>query len=1052
MANLHKFTTKEILNKVLLDSSGTPVAAFSHTTQEALNAVLDTTNNRLNVSIAGGTISGDVTISGDLTVSGGGSLSFDEILEGTQVIDVTNTEAFLVRKNSDGGDVFIVDTTNTHVGIAVAPSYPLHVQGGYEVLAQFAGGNAQLNIDQSASGVIDLNVPSSGDILTLSTQGNEAIRINASQQIGIGTASPSSLLDISHSGSTTKSINLTRTVTGNTTYTNRAVKFDINKTSTMDSGATLTYDGMHIDFDDSGADNAGSTVNLTGLKVDVNSDDATGTTKNVGLNVSVGGADTNYAALFSGGNVGIGADAPLQPLHIKVDNSNSDPHFLIENDNSGGRSHMGFRNSSRSTYWTFGQDSDNDLKFANHVHFGSNVRMTLTTGGNLGIGTDSPSKPLHISGSSGQDLLIQSSSAGSRLQMEGATTADIILKDTGGSSGAKYTQLRTGDDSFKIRTLTDAGDVGNEMIHLDLANNRIGIGTDSPTHTLHALSTENKAFLLDRNTANNGTSLNELSSYYSLSIKNRASGSYLNFAGDSTHTSLQATDGESSAAAKILTLNPYGGNVGIGTVSPSGDGLTGSASPALEISGTYPVLQLHDTDDANYKAVMGTNSGIVYLGGTGSAITALQLYVQGGLKMKLDNDSRISLSNNDSGASNTIFGNTSGANIASGGDKNTLYGKSTGYSISTGDNNTNLGWEAGYYNATGSYNTAVGSGSMMGASGQSHSDNTAVGYYALKEITTGGNNVAVGANALNGITTKGNNVALGYNAMNGVTNTQQAIAIGSGALDGLSSAAAEGHVAIGHNALGAANSNGSNGAVAIGHSALQAVTSQSGNTAVGVNAGISVASAGNTLFGHNAGNLLTSGGNNTLIGYEADADVNSDSYQVKIGSYGIIKYKTARVTLNNYTTPADGDAAHANSLFNIPSYSYIHKITVKVTTLSATSAAVFNIQKSATLDTAAGTALGSPVELLGAGVNTTHWKVRSSATQDAASDIIASNSSNSGVLNSTWVSTNQNADDSTGWIADANSGAGWGIYVAHAGSNTGDAGADAVLDIMVEYY
>ena len=113
MADLHKFTTKEILNKVLLDSSGTPVAAFSHTTQEALNAVLDTTNNRLNVSIAGGTISGDVTISGDLTVSGGGSLSFDEILEGTQVIDVTNTEAFLVRKNSDGGDVFIVDTTAT---------------------------------------------------------------------------------------------------------------------------------------------------------------------------------------------------------------------------------------------------------------------------------------------------------------------------------------------------------------------------------------------------------------------------------------------------------------------------------------------------------------------------------------------------------------------------------------------------------------------------------------------------------------------------------------------------------------------------------------------------------------------------------------------------------------------------------------------------------------------------------------------------------------------------------------------------------------------------
>jgi hypothetical protein len=212
---------------------------------------------------SGGTIDGDITITGDLKVEGGGSFSFDEIIEGTQVIEKTGTEAFLVRKDSDGGDVFIVDTTNTHVGIAVAPSYPLHVQGSYEVIAQFAGGNAQLNIDQSASGVLDLNVPSSGDILTLSTQGNEAIRINASQQIGIGTASPSSHLDLVHSaGSTTKSINLTRTVTGNTSATNRAILFDINKTSTMDSGSTLTYDGMHIDLDDAGADHASSTVNL----------------------------------------------------------------------------------------------------------------------------------------------------------------------------------------------------------------------------------------------------------------------------------------------------------------------------------------------------------------------------------------------------------------------------------------------------------------------------------------------------------------------------------------------------------------------------------------------------------------------------------------------------------------------------------------------------------------------------------------------------------------------------------------------------------------------
>ena len=60
---------------------------------------------------SGGTVNGDLTISGDLTVSGGGSLAFDEILEGAQVIDITNSEAFLVRKNGDGGDVFTVNTS-----------------------------------------------------------------------------------------------------------------------------------------------------------------------------------------------------------------------------------------------------------------------------------------------------------------------------------------------------------------------------------------------------------------------------------------------------------------------------------------------------------------------------------------------------------------------------------------------------------------------------------------------------------------------------------------------------------------------------------------------------------------------------------------------------------------------------------------------------------------------------------------------------------------------------------------------------------------------------
>ena len=66
---------------------------------------------------SGGTIGGDLTISGDLTVSGSSAITTNEVIQGTSIIDGNSTEAFLVRKDGDGGDIFTVDTTNSDVTI-----------------------------------------------------------------------------------------------------------------------------------------------------------------------------------------------------------------------------------------------------------------------------------------------------------------------------------------------------------------------------------------------------------------------------------------------------------------------------------------------------------------------------------------------------------------------------------------------------------------------------------------------------------------------------------------------------------------------------------------------------------------------------------------------------------------------------------------------------------------------------------------------------------------------------------------------------------------------
>ena len=128
----------------------------------------------------GGTMDGDVTITGDLTVSGGIGLSLSEVIEGTSTIDVTNTEALLVRKNGDGGDVFKVDTQNTRVGIGstFSPSYLLHLKSGDNVMASFESTDANASIY-----LVDSNTTADA---TFKRVTNDLILLESGGSVGIG--------------------------------------------------------------------------------------------------------------------------------------------------------------------------------------------------------------------------------------------------------------------------------------------------------------------------------------------------------------------------------------------------------------------------------------------------------------------------------------------------------------------------------------------------------------------------------------------------------------------------------------------------------------------------------------------------------------------------------------------------------------------------------------------------------------------------------------------------------------------------------------------------
>ena len=62
----------------------------------------------------------NLIMSGDITTLG--NITAETINSGQHIIDVDSTEAFLVRKDGDGGDIMVIDTTNSRVGINKVPS------------------------------------------------------------------------------------------------------------------------------------------------------------------------------------------------------------------------------------------------------------------------------------------------------------------------------------------------------------------------------------------------------------------------------------------------------------------------------------------------------------------------------------------------------------------------------------------------------------------------------------------------------------------------------------------------------------------------------------------------------------------------------------------------------------------------------------------------------------------------------------------------------------------------------------------------------------------
>jgi len=102
--------------------------------------------------------------------------------------------------------------------------------------------------------------------------------------------------------------------------------------------------------------------------------------------------------ITSAGNVGIGTTSVTADYDKSVILYGGNPSYIVQtNDNTG----YGYFHIKTPSYdWSFGYDGANNFKISNGTHPASSTKFTITSAGNVGIGTSSPNDLLELKSTS----------------------------------------------------------------------------------------------------------------------------------------------------------------------------------------------------------------------------------------------------------------------------------------------------------------------------------------------------------------------------------------------------------------------------------------------------------------------------------------------------------------------------------------------------------------------------------------------------------------------------------------------------------------------------
>ena len=312
----------------------------------------------------------------------------------TMTGDLTMSSQSDIRFGDSDNSAYIALRAPGSVGSSYTLSLPTSVGNAGEALVTDASGNLGWssslgtvvdNIVEGNSKVEVIDTGSDGQIQFI-TEGVQRMHINASGNVGVGTASP-----LASSG-----------FTGLTT-----------------SGST----GGILWFAKAGAQK--------GYIYGQDNDVTLASTDSSGVIRLLTGGNTERLRITSDGKLGVGTSSPIDVLHVA---SSGSPAVVVQTTTGSANAALQLRNSAGNlgTALTYLSASD-DFRIN---HAGSNV-FNINSSGNVGIGTVSPLVPFHV--------LTSTTNTPGLFEHSGSVDSYLYIKN---SAGGAYIASRTNDLSF----------------------------------------------------------------------------------------------------------------------------------------------------------------------------------------------------------------------------------------------------------------------------------------------------------------------------------------------------------------------------------------------------------------------------------------------------------------------------------------------------------------------------------------------------------------------------------------------------------------------------